>query len=560
MPKRIAMNVLNGKTIDIINVIRQNASMAYQQSVPSVTTEQDIPVVGEHICGTPANANEFVNALLNRIALVQIKSSLFNNPYKELKKGYLEYGETVEEVFVEMAKAREFSVEKAESREFKRTLPDVRSAFHLINWRVQYPISVEMEELRQAFLSADGVTNLITNIINSTYRGAEYDEYLLFKYLIIKAVSHGKMYPVSYDASDIHNAAEAFRGYSNELEFVKTQYNVAGVHTETPKSDQYIFMDSHYNAKFDVGVLASAFNMEKADFMGRLKLIDSFTTFDNERFDIIRQNSTQIEEVTSAELALMANVKAVVVDKEWFQVYDNLMLMSDTRVSSGLYWNYNLNVWKTISSSPFSNAIVYVSDSTAIDTVDSVTLKVTSVIKSVGSTIITLEPQFTGASLAKQDCEFIQTQASTTAGVAIHKYGAVIIPDGADAQTVVFKIGDMMYSTTSTLANTADVGDTLTANYIGAITAVTVKTNASADIVLSPTFDSETTAYTASVASTVTSAVFTVSCTGDVEVYNGTTKVTISDGKYTCTLSTGANTIKIVTEGRVYTFTITKAS
>ena len=83
MPKRIAMNVLNGKTIDIINVIRQNASMAYQQSVPVVTTEQDIPVVGEHICGTPANANEFVNALLNRIALVQIKSSLFNNPYKE---------------------------------------------------------------------------------------------------------------------------------------------------------------------------------------------------------------------------------------------------------------------------------------------------------------------------------------------------------------------------------------------------------------------------------------------------------------------------------------------
>lgn len=560
MPKRISMNVLNGKTIDILNTIRANASMEYQSLVPSITTEQDIPAVGEKIVGYPANANEFVNALLNRIALVVIKSSVFNNPFKDFKKGYLEFGETVEEAFVEMAKAREFSVEKAESREFKRTLPDVRSAFHLINWKVQYPISVEHEELRQAFLSADGVTSLITKIIDSTYRAAEYDEYLLFKYLIIKAVAHGQMYPVAYDASDMKNAAVAFRGYSNQLTFIDTKYNVAGVHTTTKKSEQYIFMDSMFNAQYDVNVLASAFNMDKADFMGKLKLIDSFNTFDNERFDIIRANSTQIEEVTSAELALMNNVKAVLVDKEWFQIYDNLMLMTDTRVASGIYWNYNLNIWKTVSSSPFSNALVFVSNGSAIDTVDSVTLKVTGVTKSVGSTIITLEPTFSNPSLAKQECQFIQTRANTTAGVAVHKYGAVIIPASTDAQTIVFKIGDMTYSTTSTLADTADVGDTLTANYTGAVTAITLKTNANANISITPDFDSETTSYTASVASTVTSAVLTVTSTGSVEVYNGTTKVTISNSKYTCTLSTGANTIKIITESRTYTFTITKAS
>ena len=49
------------------------------------------------------------------------------------------------------------------------------------------------------------------------------------------------------------------------------------------KGDAVIFMDADFNAEFDVDVLSAAFNMEKADFMGRLFLIDDFTSFDNER-------------------------------------------------------------------------------------------------------------------------------------------------------------------------------------------------------------------------------------------------------------------------------------
>ena len=137
MPRRIAVSTLNASTIDILNVIRQNANYEYQSLVPEVETEADIPRVGDILYGYPTLANTFVNALVNRIALVKVKSAVFNNAYAELKKGYLEYGETVEEVFVGITKARIFSAEKAEARELKRTLPDVRSAFHAINWRVQ---------------------------------------------------------------------------------------------------------------------------------------------------------------------------------------------------------------------------------------------------------------------------------------------------------------------------------------------------------------------------------------------------------------------------------------
>ena len=80
MAKRIAQNTLNASTIDILNVIRQNAGYDYQQSVPVIDKAVDIPRVGEIILGTPALANTFLNALINRIAIVSMNSATFNNP------------------------------------------------------------------------------------------------------------------------------------------------------------------------------------------------------------------------------------------------------------------------------------------------------------------------------------------------------------------------------------------------------------------------------------------------------------------------------------------------
>lgn len=464
MAKRIALSTLNASTIDILNVIRMNANAEYQNAVPKITQATDIPKVGEVIYGTPAFANYFISALINRIALVRVRSANFNNMYKELKKGYLEFGETVEEVFVNIAKARDFSVEKGEAREFKRTIPDVRSAFHAMNWRVQYPITIEDMELRQAFLSINGVQDLIAKLVDSIYNANEYDEYLLFKYLMIKAISHGKMYPVSIgDGTDMHEAAVQYRGMSNNLEFMNSKYNSAGVRTTTRKEDQYIFMDAFYNAKYDVNVLASAFNMDKATFMGHLKLIDSWNTFDNERFDVIRANSDGIEEVTADELALMANVKAVLIDKEWFQIYDNLDKMTEQYCASGMYWNYFYNVWKTISSSPFSNAIVFVTSTAQTALPASITLKIADKDASTEATVFTLAPQLDNTSLAPSSLNFHQTQALTTAGIAVHKFGGIMIPASKHdtAITIEFDIDGTKYTGKTTIDSTAQVGDTV---------------------------------------------------------------------------------------------------
>lgn len=462
MAHRVAVSTLNASTVDILNVIRQNASLAYQNSVPTITQATDIPKVGEVIYGTPAFANEFINALVNRIALVRVQSATFNNPYERLKKGYLEYGESVEEIFVNIAKVFEFSQEKAEGRELKQYKPDVKSAFHTMNWRVIYPISVSDEELRMAFLSAEGVTDLIARIVDAVYTAANYDEYLLFKYMLIKAITSGGFKPVPVNNSDAKNWAKAFRGTSNMLPFMKSEYNAAHVLNTTPKERQVIFMDAQFNADFDVDVLSAAFNMDKADFMGRLHLIDDWTTFDNDRFEVIRENSDGIEEVTSAELTLMGNVKAVILDEEWFQVYDNLSRFTEKFVASGLRWNYFYHTWKTVSFSPYANAVVFVLNSATTTNPATIGYTVQTLDTSDAGTVIALVPADVDT-LADTNVKFVQTEELTEDAIAVYPYGAFIIPASSDATSigVVATLGDDTYTATITLSSVA-VGDTVT--------------------------------------------------------------------------------------------------
>lgn len=460
MAKRIAKSALNASTLDILNVIRENASYAYQSQVPKVTKENEIPKVGEVLYGAPSLQNEFINAIVNGIAFVKIQSAVFNNPYAELKKGQLEYGETIEEIFVGLIKAIPYSTEKAEARELKRYVPSAKSAFHAINFKAIYPITIERANLRAAFQSLTGVTDLITRIVNQVYTSANEDEFLLFKYLLIKAMSHGRIKPVSVGSGAVASeSAKKFKGTSNKFRFISSDYNEARVSNNTPVERQVIFMDSDFNAEYDVDVLASAFNMDKATFIGKLFLIDNWTSFDNDRFEAIRTESDGIEEVTAEELALLNDVKAVILDSEWFQIYDCENTLTEKEVASGLYWNYFYHVWKVVSVSPFANAVMFVTDNATITLPDSVDVVVVGKSMSADATVLTLATE-DNASLQPSIVRFEQTGDLVTAGIAVDPYGVITIPATQSSTSITVEATIVTQGYTSIIPITAqtDVG------------------------------------------------------------------------------------------------------
>lgn len=364
---------LTNSSVDILNVIRENASQNYRDYVPKATADADaIRQIGAVIMDYPNLQNEFLSALVNRIGRVLITSKMYSNPWAMFKKGLLEFGETIEEIFVNIAKPFQFDQAVAESEVFKREIPDVRAAFHIMNYQKFYKATISNDQLRQAFLSWEGITDLIAKIVDAMYTGANYDEFLTMKYLLARHILDGHMYPVQIPTVSTENMktiVSDIKGISNAMEFLSTEYNLTGVATHTPKADQYMLINSKFDAVMDVEVLASAFNMEKAEFLGKRVLVDSFGKLDIARLaELFKDDPTYIEP-TSDELTALDKIPAVIVDKDWFMIFDNYQNFTEQYNGQGLYWNYWYHVWKTFSVSPFANNALFVPGTPSVTSV-----------------------------------------------------------------------------------------------------------------------------------------------------------------------------------------------
>lgn len=379
---------LTRSSVDILNAIRNNSTAYYRDYVPIANNAADsLREIGNVIMSYPALQNEFLSALVNRIGRVLITSKMYKNPWAVFKKGEMFYGETIEEIFVNIAKPFEFDPAVAEQKVFKREIPDVRSAFHILNYQKFYKATISTDQLRQAFLSWQGVTDLIGKIVEAVYTSANYDEFLTMKYILARNILNGNLKAVQVSqvtTETIKQAVSIIKGVSNSFEFMSPTYNLAGVSNYSLKDNQYLIVNSEFDATMDVEVLASAFNMNKAEFLGHRVLIDGFDKLDNERLALLFANDPNYTPITAEELVALRSVPAVIIDRDFFVIIDNLTTFSENYNGEGLYWNYFYHVWKTFSISPFSNSAVFVEGEPSIT---SVTVSPSTVTTTAGQTV-----------------------------------------------------------------------------------------------------------------------------------------------------------------------------
>ena len=397
MPTRPKKVSLDTNAVNIANAVRNNNSVFYKDYVPPITDISGLRQIGKIIMDMPALQNEFLNALVNRIAMVRITSKLYDNPWSRFKKGIVDYGETIEEIYVDLCRVYEFDVDKAENELFKRSNPDVRSAFHTINFMKFYKITISRQMLYRAFLSAQGMDDLISKIMESVYTSANYDEFLTMKYLLACTILNGRIYPIEIPVVNVDNAkaiVTAVKANSNRLTFPSRDYNPAGVFQHTPKGEQNIIINSDFDALMDVNVLASAFNMSKAEFDGKRILVDSFGSLDKSRLDELFKDDKGYKPISDADLAKLDKIPMVVTDDNFWMIFDNLVEMRDVENGQGLYWNYFYHLWKTFSVSPFSNAVMYVPAKPTVVSVEVV--PATATIHAGGNLALTTTVEVTG--------------------------------------------------------------------------------------------------------------------------------------------------------------------
>lgn len=396
--------------VNVLNVIRQNATAVYQDRIPEATAE-NLHEVGDAILTYEAQANEFVNALVNRIGLVILNNRMATNPLAALKKGRLAVGETIEEIYIDVIKAQTYDPRAAQDTLFKRHLPNVSSVFHSVDSQLNYPLTISNEQLRKAFMSYDSLDRFIAGLVDSMYKSATLDEFIQMKQLISEWNNNGRFIvepitPVT-DAASAREAMIKIKAVSDGMTIFNNQMNYAGVWTSTPKDEQYLITTPDFNARMDVDVLAAAFHMDKAEFAGHVIVVDNIGDLGND------------------------GIEAILVDKNWYQVYDYLRTFKTAYNGEGLYWNYFYHVWMVYSLSPFANAVAF---GTATPTVTALTVTPTEATVKAGGTVqITTSVTGTGDPTSK--CSFALT-GNTDPETAVNSMGKVILGSKETGPTI----------------------------------------------------------------------------------------------------------------------------
>lgn len=350
----------------VLNTIRDNASDIYRERIPEATRTniEDIQAGMTN----PNNAvvtNEFVTTLLNMIIKQVIITKFFSDPLKSLKKGAKPLGDTIEEIYANFVQAKGYDPTGADL--LTRELPDVKAVYHRMNRKDKYKITVSPEMIQKAFSSYERLSSFIQSIINTLYNSSELDEFVLMKQLIKQACDNNAMKVVTVadpTASEANAKAfiKAVKIVSGDMVFANSNNNAyltsqsvdnKPIITNTPKPEQVLIIDNATDVSVAIDVLASVFNMSVAEFNDTRKIvIDAFPD---------------------------PSIRACLVDEQFFQVYDDLVMFKEFENGEGLYRNYYLHVWQTLAYSNLVNAVAFkvASDEDSDGTVEEFTVTYT---------------------------------------------------------------------------------------------------------------------------------------------------------------------------------------
>lgn len=416
-------------------------------------TLDSIKQAGQFITALNPRCNQFINALVNRIGMVRIEYLMWTNPWSWAKQGKLEMGETVEQIWLGLATAFPYTEDMDETRVLKKAPNDVLSAFHRVNYRVVYEITVNIQDLKAAFLSYDGLMNFVESIIASTGRSANVDEFAVMKYTLATALLQGYVPAITIPTITKANASDVvttIKGITNALQFPigSVKYNRAGVENVTLPEDTFILESTTANAMIEVNSLANAFNVDYVKFMGHIVMHDGLGNYNWARMKQLFLPG-EVVEFTADQIGLLNSVELIVMDRKFLQIYDNYEYMDEPfRNGAGLYQNYFYHVGKVLSTSPFHNCIAFTTSQNGAITV---TLSPLTASVSTGQSVIL---QATVDSVGFQILDVIWDVSGNTSEKTFILNGILNVGDDETAKTLTVKatsVADSSKSATSTI-------------------------------------------------------------------------------------------------------------
>lgn len=174
--------------IDLFNAVRQELSGQFQTRIPALAIDNIREVCTAISCTefTPLR-NEFMSCLFNRLGMEIFNKNILKNPYSALiRYKDMEYADAIAEHSVQPAipEMTQFGKCGEAVDPFIKVCPDLKTEYHHKNKSLTYPVTVDDQRLKRAFLSPDGFYKMVEHFMNSLLNGAEMTDYYLTKQIL----------------------------------------------------------------------------------------------------------------------------------------------------------------------------------------------------------------------------------------------------------------------------------------------------------------------------------------------------------------------------------------
>lgn len=306
----------------------------YSDRIPSVTQSNLADVATAIMTYQPAK-NAVLDALYNKIALTLINSMEFTNPFSRFRRSEINYGDTIEDIFVDIPEGYEY--DNANTDPFGQTVPTVKALYSTINKQMQYKQTIHDAEFRKALRQPYGLDTLVTRIVNTLRTAAEYDDYLIGKQLLAQDGVYGEVVKIGVEtgvaSTDAKTLLDNIKQYGSALKFPSSNYNKAGIKNVTPMKRQVLVIRASLKNQIDLDVLAGLYNLSKADITQSIIEVDDFNG-----------DST---------------MAAALIDERFINIYPALQDGGLIYNPQGLYTNHFWNTWSVNTVSLFQNAICF---------------------------------------------------------------------------------------------------------------------------------------------------------------------------------------------------------
>lgn len=323
---------------NILKSIVSELSTQVQNHLPKVTESNLQDVYNSILTYKPAR-NEIVPALIERIGMQTVDSIAWRNPLARFKKDPMRYGSTHEETYINMCKGKVYDSRESYEAAFQQYQAYIMSAYHKVNLKTQYPVTITYDNLRSAFTSEYGIRDMIMGKMESAITAANWDEYLAMKGLIDTGYTDQLLPAVTVEpVTDQPTANELLAQVKTavgEFAFPLPENNIAGATSSAQGINLIWITTPKVNARISVESLAYAFNLDKADVSVSTVIVDSF------------KNTA---------------IQGVLADIRFFNAREQFREISDQRLANILSWNYFYTMVEMISPSPFYPIRVFTTD------------------------------------------------------------------------------------------------------------------------------------------------------------------------------------------------------